>query len=78
MPPTPIEAASEVDWLTFLRSLTSDSVTKVTVGDVLAWYKAGCSGDCSDKVVTYSTLLSGVPADKKTFVEGKAADHGVK
>ena len=77
-PPVAIEASSEVDWLTFLRSLTSDTTTKVTVGDVLTWYKTGCSNDCSDKVVTYSTFLSGVPADKKVFVEGKAVEHGVK
>jgi hypothetical protein len=73
----PTELGSEVDWLTFLRALTSDAAQPVTVTDVLSWYKTACAGGCTGKRLNFSELRAGVPASKLSQFDSVAAAHGV-
>lgn len=73
------EAASEIDWLTFFRAVTTNAATPVSVGDILSWYKNTCGPNgCSKTFVTFPQLVLAVPAGPtRTFVSDTGAAHGL-
>ena len=73
----PAELSSEVDWLTFLRALTTDMQHPVTVGDILSWYRTACNGNCSTQQVSFNSFRNAAPASLQTFVSTTGATYGV-
>jgi hypothetical protein len=72
------EGASEVDWLTFFRALTTSSAHPVGVADFLGWYTKSCGGSCANKFVTYQNFHDASPVALQSFVDDVAVTHGVK